>query len=153
MVYFNLFFWASRSHPYIIWNPASSNFIIMGGNYNEGSWSCRLIGFFTSTRPDLSRPWAPNLHIWSWGQYNRGWGKKRVSRWRVPFDYKSSGSYLCAASYRLWLERFSFACTQSLSSTLMASIIATVFHPQALLQELLLQLLLITSQKSQGFEM
>lgn len=79
--FFHLFFflWASHSHPFFIWNPASGNFIIMGGDYNEGSWSCRLIGFFTSTGPDLSRPWAANLHIWSWGQDKRGWGKKRVS--------------------------------------------------------------------------
>lgn len=76
---FHLLFWVKLSHPFFIWNPASGNFIIMGGNYNEGSWSCRLIGFFTSTGPDLSRPWAANQTIWSWGQDKRDWRKKRVS--------------------------------------------------------------------------
>lgn len=76
---FHLLFWVKLSHPFFIWNAASGNFIIMGGNYNEGSWSCRLIGFFTSTGPDLSRPCAANQNIWSWGQDKRDWRKKRVS--------------------------------------------------------------------------
>lgn len=124
----------------------------MGGNYKEGSWSCRLIGFFTSTKLDLSRPWAAKLHIWSWGQYKRGWGKKRMSRWRVPFDHKSLESYFCAASYCLWLERFPFARSRSLSSTLMASIIGAVFHSQDSLQKLLLQPLLILRNTKGRFE-
>lgn len=64
-----------------------------------------------------------------------GTGQKRLGEEKegavkgIPFDFKSLGSYYCAASYCLWLERFSIACTQSLSSTLMASIIGTVFFP------------------------
>lgn len=65
----------------------------MGGNYNEGSWSCRLIGFFTSMGADLSRPWAANLYIWSRGQDKGIWRKKRARGEGVTFDFETSWSY------------------------------------------------------------
>lgn len=104
---------------FFIWNPASGNFIIMGGNYNEGSWSCRLIGFFTSTGVDLRRPWAANLYIWSWGQDKGMWRKKRAPGWGVPFDFESPRSCFWPAGRCLWLERVSLASARCLSCTLM----------------------------------
>lgn len=146
MLYFILFSESISLILFSIWNPASGNFIIMGGNYNEGSWSCRLIGFFTSTGVDLSRPWAANLYIWSWGQDKGIWRKKRARGQGVPFDFETPRSCFWLASQCLWLERVSLASAHSLSCKEMIwSVIGDVYCSEQTLQELIL----ITSDRSQ----
>lgn len=102
----------------------------MGGNYNEGSWSCRLIGFFHLDGTGSKLPMGhKSAHLKSeTGQKKLEEEKSKdlkglplTSRvWEVTFGLPVN----C-----LWLLRFFYFLVQLLSSTLMASIIGTFFFP------------------------